>query len=87
MAVETTFNWYWFVDGLMEQGYQIQLVKQYDGLKYSGDHQDPFILAHFMRLGILPTGHIYPPESRQVRDLLRHRQQLVNENWGMLQLT
>jgi transposase len=52
-------------------------VKQYDGLKYSGDHQDAFHLAHLMRLGILPTGYIYPPELRQVRDLLRRRRQLV----------
>ena len=82
IAIESTFNWYWLVDGLMEQGYQVDLVntaavKQYDGLKYSGDHQDAFHLAHLMRLGILPTGHIYPPEYRQVRDLLRRRRQLV----------
>jgi transposase len=82
VAIESTFNWYWLVDGLMEQGYQVELVntaavKQYDGLKYSGDHQDAFHLAHLMRLGILPTGHIYPPEYRQVRDLLRRRRQLV----------
>lgn len=82
VAIESTFNWYWLVDGLMEHGYEVQLVntaavKQYDGLKYSGDHQDAFHLAHLMRLGILPTGHIYPPEYRQVRDLLRRRRQLV----------
>jgi transposase len=82
VAIESTFNWYWLVDGLVEQGYQVELVntaavKQYDGLKYSGDHQDAFHLAHLMRLGILPTGYIYPPEYRQVRDLLRRRRQLV----------
>ncbi|MDN4501659.1 transposase [Alteromonadaceae bacterium BrNp21-10] len=82
VAIESTFNWYWLVDGLIEQGYPVQLantaaVKQYDGLKYSGDHQDAFHLAHLMRLGILPTGYIYPPEYRQVRDLLRRRRQLV----------
>jgi transposase len=82
VAVESTFNWYWLVDGLMEQGFKVELVnttavKQYDGLKYSGDHQDAFHLAHLMRLGILPTGYIYPAEYRQVRDLLRRRRQLV----------
>jgi hypothetical protein len=50
IAVESTFNWYWLVDGLIEQGYDVQLVntaaiKQYDGLKYSGDQQDGFHLA------------------------------------------
>ena len=53
------------------------LVKQYDGLKYSGDHQDAFHLAHLMRLGILPTGYIYPKAQRAVRDLLRRRLSLV----------
>lgn len=82
VAVESTFNWYWLVDGLIENGFKVELVnttavKQYDGLKYSGDHQDAFHLAHLMRLDILLTGYIYPPEYRQVRDLLRRRRQLV----------
>lgn len=82
IAVESTFNWYWLVDGLQEHGYHLQLVntaavKQYDGLKYSGDHQDAFHLAHLMRLGILPTGYIYPKAQRAIRDLLRRRLSLV----------
>ena len=36
-----------------------------------------FWLAHLLRLGILPTGHIYPKEQRAVRDLLRKRSLLV----------
>lgn len=82
IAVESTFNWYWLVDGSQDHGFGVQLVntaavKQYDGLKYSGDHQDAFHLAHLMRLGILPTGYIYPQEQRAVRDLLRRRLSLV----------
>jgi transposase len=82
IAVESTFNWYWLVDGLQEQGYDLSLVntaavKQYDGLKYSDDHHDAFHLAHLLRLGILPTGYIYPKEQRAVRDLLRRRLLLV----------
>ena len=26
IAVESTFNWYWLVDGLMEAGYEVKLV-------------------------------------------------------------
>jgi transposase len=82
VAVESTFNWYWLVDGLLEHDYPMALVntaavKQYEGLKYSGDHQDAFHLAHLSRLGILPTGYIYPKAQRAVRDLLRRRMQLV----------
>src|SRR3989344_2343891 len=82
VAVESTYNWYWLVDGLMAAGYEVRLVntvavKTYDGLKYSGDEHDARHLAHLMRLGILPTGYIYPKEERAVRDLLRKRAQLV----------
>jgi len=82
IAVESTYNWYWLVDGLMEAGYMLKLVntaavKTYDGLKYAGDEHDARHLAHLVRLGILPTGYIYPKEDRAVRDLLRKRAQLV----------
>lgn len=82
IAVESTFNWYWLVDGLMEAGYSVKLVntaavKTYDGLKYTGDEHDARHLAHLLRLGLLPTGYIYPKKERAVRDLLRKRSQLV----------
>lgn len=82
IAVESTFNWYWLVDGLQDAGFGAKLVntaavQHYDGLKHSGDHHDAFWLAHLMRLGILPTGYIYPKEQRAIRDLLRRRLSLV----------
>jgi hypothetical protein len=48
-------------------------IKQYDGLKHSGDETDARHLAHLLRLGILPTGTILPPEASNVRDLARKR--------------
>lgn len=82
IAVESTYNWYWLVDGLMKTGYEVKLVntlavKTYDGLKYTGDEHDARHLAHLLRLGLLPTGHIYPRQERAARDLLRKRAQLV----------
>ena len=82
IAVESTFNWYWLVDGLMEAGYCLKLVntakaRQYEGLKHTDDRYDAFWLAQQMRLGILPTGYIYPKAERSVRDLLRVRRRLV----------
>ena len=84
IAVESTYNWYWLVDGLQDAGFAVQLVntaavKQYDGLKHTGDVDDARHLAHLLRLGILPTGYIYPREARAVRDLLRKRGQLVRQ--------
>ena len=82
IAVESTFNGYWLVDGLEEAGFEVKLVntaavKQYDGLKYTDDQHDAFWLGHIMRLGILPTGYIYPKAQRAIRDLLRRRLSLV----------
>jgi transposase len=49
IAIESTYNWYWPVDGLMEAGYQVKLVNtsavcQYDGLKHSDERDDAFHL-------------------------------------------
>ena len=65
IAVESTFNWYWLVDGLKEAGYKMHLsnpaaTKQYEGIKHSNDRSDAFWLAHMLLLGILPEGYIYP---------------------------
>ena len=65
VAVESTYNWYWLVDGLQAAGFTVHLVntaavKQYDGLKHGGDFSDARHLAHLLRLGILPVGYIYP---------------------------
>lgn len=84
VAVESTYNWYWLVDGLMGHGHTVRLVntaavKQYEGLKYSDDRHDAFWLAHLMRLGVLPCGYIYPKAQRGLRDLLRKRLELVRE--------
>jgi len=84
MVVESTYNWYWLVDGLMEQGHKVHLantaaIQQYEGLKYTDDHSDARWLAHLLRLGVLPEGHIYPRAERPVRDLLRKRSQLVRQ--------
>jgi transposase len=82
IVVESTYNWYWLVDGLMDDGYKVHLanpaaIQQYDGLKFSDDKSDARWLAHMLRLGILPEGYIYPKANRPVRDLLRKRSQLV----------
>lgn len=82
VVVESTYNWYWLVDGLQEAGFEVKLantgaIRKYDGLKHSGDEADARQLAHLLRLGILPTGAILPPEHRATRDLARKRMQLV----------
>ena len=90
LVVESTYNWYWLVDGLMAAGYQVHLantaaIVQYAGLKYSDDESDARWLAKLLRLGLLPEGYVYPKEERPVRDLLRKRSQLVRQHTSHLQ--
>jgi transposase len=78
VVVESTYNWYWLVDGLQERGYKMHLanpsaIKQYEGLKHTDDKWDSFWLAHMKRLNILAEGYIYPKQDRPVRDILRRR--------------
>ena len=89
LVVESTYNWYWLVDGLMDHGHQVHLantgaIQQYSGLKYGDDESDARWLAKLLRLNILPEGYIYPKEQRPLRDLLRKRGHLVRQRTANL---
>jgi len=89
VVVESTYNWYWLVDALMEGGHQLHLantgaIQKYSGLKYANDESDARWLATLLRLNILPEGYIYPKEGRPVRDLLRKRMFLVRDRTSHL---
>jgi len=84
ITVESTFNWYWLVDGLKAAGYDVRLahpaaINQYSGLKHTDDKDDAFFLAHLLCLGLLPEGYIYPKEERPVRDLNRKYRRFIQE--------
>jgi len=82
IGIESTYNWYWLVDGLRDLGHNATLgnpaqMKQYEGLKNTNDASDADWLAEMLRLGIFPESYIYPRETRSVRDALRRRQMFV----------
>jgi len=84
LAVESTFNWYWLVDGLVDQGYAVHLanpalIELNKGKKHANDKTDARHLAKLLLLGELPTGYVYPRETRGVRDLMRRRGRLVQD--------
>jgi transposase len=73
----------------MDAGYVMHLahvpaLPQYSGLKYAEDQHDARWLAHLLRLGLLPTGHIYPKADRPLRDLLRKRGQWVRQKTAVV---
>ncbi len=84
IVIESTYNWYWLVDGLKADGYNVHLanttaIAQYSGLKYSDDKTDAIWLARLLRLKLLVEGHIYPKQKRGLRELLRRRMILVRQ--------
>jgi transposase len=82
LAVESTYNWYWLVDALLQADLPVFLghppaMTPYSGLKFANDRTDAYWLADLLRLGLFPAVYIYPRESRPLRDLLRRRMLLV----------
>lgn len=89
VAVESTYNWYWLVDGLSGLGYPMVLanpakIEQYNGLKHGDDKGDAYHMADLLRLGILPEAYIYDKALRPVRDLLRRRMGLVQHRTSLM---
>jgi transposase len=89
VVVESTYNWYWVVDGLQDNGYTVHLanpaaIQQYEGLKFTDDKWDALWLANMLRLNILPEGYIYPKADRAVRDLLRRRMMFVGQRTAQI---
>jgi transposase len=87
IVVESTFNWYWLVDGLQAAGFNVVLAHTLGlhlitGAKVKTDRRDAFSLAKLLLAGVIPKAYIYPPETRPVRDLLRRRTQLVQRRAG-----
>ena len=89
VGVESTYNWYWLVDGLQALKYPVVLANpagmdQYSGIKHADDTNDAFFVAELLRLKILPTGHIYDAQLRPMRDLLRRRLMLVHQRTALM---
>ena len=89
IAVESTYNWYWLVDGLQDHGYHVVLanpaaMQPYSGKKHTDDVSDAYFLTELLRLNLLPTGHIYDRKLRPARDLLRRRLLLVRQRTTLI---
>lgn len=87
IVVESTFNWYWLIDGLQAAGFNVVLAHTLGlylitGAKVKTDRRDAFSLAKLLLAGVIPAAYIYPVETRPVRDLLRRRARLVQVRAG-----
>ena len=82
MALEATRNWYWMYDFLEDMVQDIKLAhppktKLIAEARIKTDKLDSRILADLLRTNYLPTCYVPDQETRQRRELLRHRAYLI----------
>lgn len=79
---ESTYNYYWLLDGCREAGIRFYLghalyMKAISGNKKKNDPLDALTIANLLQTSYFPEAYPYPPEMRATRDLLRRRHRLV----------
>ena len=62
IGVESTYNWYWLVDGLQAEKYPVVLANpagmvQYKGIKHADDTNDAFFVAELLRRRLTLVHH------------------------------
>ena len=82
LAVEATFNWYYFLNVVEPLGLELHLVhpqktKAIASARIKHDKLDSRILAQLLRAGFIAEAWIAPPRVREQRQLLRHRTRTV----------
>lgn len=82
VVLEATYGWYWAADALAEAGAEVHLahplgVKAFTYRRVKNDERDAADLADLLRLGRLPEAWLAPPETRELREMVRGRHQLV----------
>jgi len=82
VVLEATYGWYWAVDTLSQAGARVHLahplgVKAFEYRRVKNDQRDAADLADLLRMGRLPEAWIAPPETRELREVVRHRAKLM----------
>lgn len=88
VVLEATYSWYWAVDVLNECGAKVHLahplgVKGFGYRRVKNDERDAEDLVDLLRMGRLPEAWAAPPEVRELRELVRQRQKLVQRRSGI----
>src|SRR6202171_5324239 len=87
VVLEATYGWYWAVDVLQAGGARVHLAHPLGvkGFRYRRvkNVRDAADLADLLRMGRLPEAWIAPPETRELRELVRYRAKLVAIRSGL----
>jgi transposase len=84
LAVETTYNWYFFVDLAQEYSDEVYLANSYELKAFAkrnkkNDKIDAKLIAALLYQGYLPVVYIPDKATRKVRELLRYRMRTVRD--------
>jgi len=81
VVLESTYGWYWAADLLEELGCHVHLAhalgNNWGNRRVKNDERDAQDLCAMLRLGRLAEGWIAPPNTRELRELVRYRFSLV----------
>src|SRR4051812_50045712 len=88
VVLEATYGWYWAADALAAAGASVHLahplgVKGFACRRVKNDVRDAADLADLLRMGRLPEAWIAPPQTRALREQVRHRAKLVALRSGL----
>lgn len=82
-AVESTYNWYWMADEFEKRGWRLVLADpstvSEDKKKATNDRTDAEFIADRLRHNNLNYTEILDSTTRSMRDLIRHRMEVVQE--------
>ncbi|MDP8290255.1 MAG: IS110 family transposase [Candidatus Susulua stagnicola] len=84
LAVEATYNWYFFVDLAEEYADKVYLANSYELKAFAKrnkktDKIDARLIADILRKGYLPSVHIADKETRELKESLRYRMNLIKD--------
>ena len=84
VVVESTANWYWLYDLLTDNGFDVVIsnpvkTKAIASARIKNDKLDSHMLAQLLRADLVAQVHASSRQTRQLKELLRHRSKLVHD--------
>lgn len=84
LAVETTYNWYFFIDIAENYAQEVYLANSYELKAFAKrnkktDKIDARLIADVLRKGYLPAVTIPDKETREMKEILRYRMNVIQD--------
>lgn len=84
VVIESTATWYWLYDLLTAHSIPVVVsnpvkTKAIASARIKNDKLDSHMLAQLLRADLLATVYVSSPQTRQLKELLRHRHKLVRD--------